>query len=54
VTEVDLADVRGHVEPDEGEPGSGGSSRESMPPRWWMIWTPTPRGTMIVMLPHPV
>jgi hypothetical protein len=37
-----------------GSPGSGGSSRESMPPRWWMICTPTPRGTMIVMLPHPV
>src|SRR5690348_3547778 len=36
-----------------GSPGTGGSSRESTPPRWWTTWTATPRGTMIVMLPHP-
>ena len=37
-----------------GRPGTGGSSRESTPPRWRVTWTPTPRGTMIVMLPQPV
>ena len=34
-----------------GSPGTGGSSRESTPPRWWTTWTATPAGTMIVMLP---
>ena len=37
-----------------GSPGTGGSSRESTPPYWRRTWTPTPRGTMIVMLPQPV
>ena len=37
-----------------GSPGTGGSSRMSVPPLWWVSCTATPRGTMIVMLPQPL
>jgi hypothetical protein len=37
-----------------GNPGTGGSSLELTPPRCLMIWTATPRGTMIVMVPQPL
>jgi hypothetical protein len=37
-----------------GNPGMGGSIRESITPRLRITWTPTPTGTMIVIAPHPV
>src|SRR6266516_3131965 len=54
VTEVGLADARGHVEPDEGEaPQRRFQPRVDAAPVVDVLDADA-RGTMIVMLPHPV